>query len=92
MTAAGPSSSESEQQSHLPARPPKPADFADPDKGTLDTPLGNNRWFYFGEAQGPYAGFADGRPEMDVGRLVAAVRQEGFVCSHPQRHAGGVGG
>ena len=75
LTAAGPSDT---PPSHLPT-PPKPADFADPDKGTLDTPLGHNRWFYFGEAQGPYAGFADGRPEMDVGRLVAAVRQEGFV-------------
>ena len=75
LTAAGPSDT---PPSHLPT-PPKPADFSDPDKGTLDTPLGNNRWFYFGEAQGPYAGFADGRPEMDVGRLVAAVRQEGFV-------------
>lgn len=58
---------------------PSPARYTDPDKGTLNVLFGHNRWFFYGEAQGVYSGPADCRPDMDVGRLVAAVRQEGFV-------------
>lgn len=59
--------------------PPPPARYTDPDKGTLNVLLGHNRWFFYGKAQGAYSGPADCGPDMDIGRLVAAVRQEGFV-------------